>query len=245
MNNGCGDGRVFIRGQDPQRSILPLPCLAVRISRWLRSERDRRRRFTRGGGVDGDPTRPDPTPEFTSFKFTCIVHGVGSVSLHLCQPIPHVLLVQRLPVLVPSAQRRPSLGNVGRTPHDPQLLHLPTRLVVGAEDVKLARANVVEHVQHCLFRTPCTRRFHSPRACRHSCEGPSRSAQCVVVSSHPGKSQPDRTHTNKCAVTLHAGRSRSSCASPSVKLFTAAFVALYAGLPLLFRETFYRVFTSI
>ena len=49
---------------------------------------------------------------------------------------------------------------------------------------------------------------------------------------------------NKCAVTLHAGRSRNSCANPSVKLFTAAFVALYAGLPLLFQETFSRLFIS-
>lgn len=40
---------------------------------------------------------------------------------------------------------------------------------------------------------------------------------------------------NRCAVTLHAGRSRNSYASPSVRLFTAAFVALYAGLPLSFR----------
>lgn len=47
---------------------------------------------------------------------------------------------------------------------------------------------------------------------------------------------------NRCAVTLHAGRSRSSYANPSVKLFTAAFAALYAGLPLLFQGIFNRLF---
>jgi hypothetical protein len=47
---------------------------------------------------------------------------------------------------------------------------------------------------------------------------------------------------NRCAVTLHVGRSRNSYASPSVKLFTAAFAALYAGLPLLFQSTFNRLF---
>lgn len=36
----------------------------------------------------------------------------------------------------------------------------------------------------------------------------------------------------RCAVTSQFGRSRSSCANPSVKLFTAAFEALYAALPL-------------
>jgi len=46
---------------------------------------------------------------------------------------------------------------------------------------------------------------------------------------------------NKCAVTLQAGRSRNSYANPSVKLFTAAFVALYAGLPLLAQHIFNRL----
>lgn len=47
---------------------------------------------------------------------------------------------------------------------------------------------------------------------------------------------------NKWAVTLHVGRSRNSYANPSVKLFTAAFVALYAGLPLSFQNRFNRLF---
>ena len=40
------------------------------------------------------------------------------------------------------------------------------------------------------------------------------------------------THTNKCAVTFWFGKLRSSCARPSVRLFTAALEALYAALPL-------------
>ena len=45
---------------------------------------------------------------------------------------------------MPARQSRAALSNVARAPHDAQLVDLVPRLVVGAEDVELALADLIE-----------------------------------------------------------------------------------------------------
>ena len=45
---------------------------------------------------------------------------------------------------MPSGQRGTALGDVPRAPHDAELVDFATRLVVRADDVELALANLVE-----------------------------------------------------------------------------------------------------
>lgn len=93
--------------------------------------------------------------------------------LHVSQPIADVLLKQGLVVLMPSAQRGPALGDVRSCPHDAQLIKLASGLIVGAEDVELAQANVIEHVKNRLFSSPGARGFRTARECGQTSEGPS------------------------------------------------------------------------
>lgn len=79
--------------------------------------------------------------------------------LELRQPISHILLIQRLVVRVPTTQRRPPLDHIRGAPHNPQLIHLPLRLIVRDQDVELARPDMVQHIQHRLLGAPRARRF--------------------------------------------------------------------------------------
>ena len=65
-------------------------------------------------------------------------------SIERLEAVAHVLLEERLVVPVPARQSRAALRNVARAPHDAQLVDLLARLVVRAEDVKLALADLFE-----------------------------------------------------------------------------------------------------
>ena len=58
--------------------------------------------------------------------------------------IADVLLEDRLVVAVPARERGTALGDVPRAPHDTQLVDFVARLVVRAQDVELALANLVQ-----------------------------------------------------------------------------------------------------
>jgi hypothetical protein len=99
------------------------------------------------------------------------------LSLHVGQPIPNILVKQRLPILVPSAECWPPLRHVTRAPHNAQLVHRPSRFIIRADNVELAQARVIQHVEDRFFRTPSAGRFLTSGPSRQPCKGPSRTAQ--------------------------------------------------------------------
>lgn len=104
--------------------------------------------------------------------------------IELPKTILDVLFKERLVVAVPARQSRAALRDVARTPHDAQLVHLATRLVVRADYVELALADLVELLESSARhggvipkrdRVPCrarsllrsTRRGASPCQLQH------------------------------------------------------------------------------
>lgn len=77
--------------------------------------------------------------------------------LKLCQTVLQILFVKRLVIWMPAAERGSSLSDICRSPHDPQLVHLPLCLVIRDKDVEIPRTDVVQHVQNRLLSGPSTR----------------------------------------------------------------------------------------
>jgi len=94
------------------------------IMQWTRSKR-----------VDSPPT---PTP-------------IRSLLPH---PIPHKLFKLTLVVIVPSRQGRSILRHIPNRPSYSQVVQIGRNVVVGANDVKVAVGEAIEHVGHGLFGGP-------------------------------------------------------------------------------------------
>ncbi|PPQ85004.1 hypothetical protein CVT25_010503 [Psilocybe cyanescens] len=92
---------------------------------------------------------PSSLPPFFSSSLPLSPH-----SLQLRQPLPHILLIQSLPIRMPAAQHRTPLRHVRRGPHNPQLVHLALRLIVRDQDVELAQPHFVEHVERGFLSGP-------------------------------------------------------------------------------------------
>jgi hypothetical protein len=95
---------------------------------------------------------------------------------------------------MPHAERWSPLRNVLSGPKDPEPVHLPTRLVVRTQDVKIAFAQPVQHVRHRLLGCPCSGRLFLRRGRRfasEACVGPSRTGK-IPVWDRAGKTKKKR-----------------------------------------------------
>ena len=67
---------------------------------------------------------------------------------------------------MPAGERRPVLDDVAGGPKNPALVQLARHIVVGTEDVEIARIELPEHEIHRLFRRPGGGRLLGAAICR-------------------------------------------------------------------------------
>lgn len=81
---------------------------------------------------------------FPDLPFPAFIIFYDSHLIKLVQAVLDVLLEQGLVVLVPATQSGTAFGDVTSTPHDPELVDLLACLVIRADDVEQALADLVE-----------------------------------------------------------------------------------------------------
>lgn len=84
-------------------------------------------------------------------------------SLQLHQSFPHIFLIESLIPHIPSTQSRPPLRNISSSPHNPQLIHLPSRIIVWYENIEITWTDFIKHVLNRFGCWPCSSRFGSER----------------------------------------------------------------------------------
>lgn len=107
-------------------------------------------------------------------------------SQHIRQILLHILLKQWFIIRMPPTQRRTRLRYVSSTPKHPQRVHLPPRLPIRAQHVKLACTHALQHILHRLRRRPRPRwLFRHYRTCSSASHASVRPPGHEEVCSQP------------------------------------------------------------